>query len=146
MDAGVIPVSLGKKEVLLSGMEQGLTGEGLSVSQALRQGLAPGFGQQQQADDAQQGAAGEDHMMQEVALLVVELHDGCSEHAKAGTRQDQAQTSTPDDSRSDFSTKEYAEGADGVRREHANDGEGHRELPVQSVSQNCVMAKAVLPN
>lgn len=76
-------------------MEQGLTGEGLSVSQALWQGLAPGLRQQQQADDAQQGAAGEDHMMQEVALLVVELHDGCGEHAKTGAGQNQAQPSTP---------------------------------------------------
>lgn len=43
----------------------------------------------------------------------------------------------PDDSRSDFSTEENAERADGVRREHADDGEGHREFPVQSVSQDC---------
>lgn len=44
---------------------------------------------------------------------------------------------SPDNSRSDFSTKENAECADCVRGEHANDGEGHREFPVQSVSQNC---------
>ena len=43
---------------------------------------------------------------------------------------------SPDDRRSDFSTEEYAEGADCMRREHADDGEGHRELPVQRVSQN----------
>lgn len=76
-------------------MQQGLTGEGLPVNQALRQRLAPRLRQQQQADDAQQGAAGEDHMMQEVAFLVVQLHDGRSEHAEAGARQDQAETSTP---------------------------------------------------
>lgn len=95
MDTRVVPFTLGEKEVLFSRMEQGLTGEGLSVSQALWQGLAPGLRQQQQADDAQQGAAGEDHVMQEVALLVVELHDGCGEHAETGTGQDQAQPSTP---------------------------------------------------
>ncbi|TNN76901.1 hypothetical protein EYF80_012954 [Liparis tanakae] len=33
--------------------------------------------------------------MQEVALLVVELHDGGGEHAEAGAGQDQTQTSTP---------------------------------------------------
>lgn len=44
---------------------------------------------------------------------------------------------SPDDGRSDLSTKENAERADSVRREHANDGEGHREFPVQGVSQNC---------
>lgn len=43
-------------------------------------------------------------------------------------------TDSPDHSRSDFSTKENAECADCVRGEHANDGEGHRELPVQTVS------------
>jgi len=90
MDAGVVLVTLGEKEVLLSWMEQDLTGEGLPVGQALGQGLTPRLRQQQQADDAQQGAAGEDHVMQEVALLVVELHDGGSEHSKAGASQDQA--------------------------------------------------------
>lgn len=95
MDSGVVPVSLGEKQVLLSWVEQRLTGEGLSVRHALRQGLAPGLGQQQQADDAQQGAAGEDHVVQEVAFLVVELHDGRSEHAEAGAGQDQAKSATP---------------------------------------------------
>lgn len=95
MNAGVVPVDLSEEEVLLSWMEQGPAGEGLPVGQALRQGLASRLRQQQQADDAQQGAAGEDNVMQEVALLVVELHDGGSEHAKASAGQDQAQPSTP---------------------------------------------------
>lgn len=95
MYAGVVPVIFGKKQVLLSWMEEGLTGKGLSVSQALRQRLAPWLRQQQQADDAQQGAAGKDNVMQEVALLVVELHDGGSEHPKTSASQDQAQPSTP---------------------------------------------------
>lgn len=95
MHTGVVPVAFGKKEVLLSWMEKGLTGKGLSVSQALGQWLAPRLRQQQQADDAQQGAAGEDNVMQKVALLVVEFHDGGSEHAKTSACQDQAQASTP---------------------------------------------------
>lgn len=61
--------------MLFPRMEQGLTGEGFSVGEALWQGLSPWLWQQQQADDAQQRAAGEDHVMQEVALLVVQLHD-----------------------------------------------------------------------
>lgn len=81
--------------MLLSRVEQGLTGEGLPVGQALGQGLPPRLGQQQQADDAQQGAAGEDHVVQEVALLVVQLHDGRREHPEASAGQDQAQTSAP---------------------------------------------------
>ena len=44
--------------------------------------------------------------------------------------------SSPDDRGRDFGTEENAERADGVRREHADDGEGHRELPVQCVSQH----------
>lgn len=94
MDTGVVPIALGEKEVLLPRMKQGPTGEGLSVCQALRQGLPPWLRQQQQADDAQQGAARKDHMMQEVALLVVELHDGCCEHAEARAGQNQSQSST----------------------------------------------------
>lgn len=81
--------------MLLSWVEEGLAGEGLSVRQALGQGLAPRFRQQQQADDAQQSAASKDHMMQEVALLVVELHDGRGEHAEACAGQDQSHPSTP---------------------------------------------------
>lgn len=95
MDTGVVPVSLGEEEVLLSWVQQGLAGEGLPVGQALGQRLAPGLRQQQQTDDAQQGAAGEDHVVQKVALLVVELHDGCGEHAEASAGQDQAQSPAP---------------------------------------------------
>lgn len=61
---------------------------------------------------------------------------GSSEKAGAveGTRHPQG---SPDDGRGDFSTEEDAERADGVRGEHADDGERHRELPVQGVSQDC---------
>lgn len=44
---------------------------------------------------------------------------------------------SPDNSWSYLSTKENTECADCMRGEHADDGEGHREFPVQSVSQNC---------
>lgn len=97
VDPGVLPVALGEEEMLLSWVEQSLPGEGLPVRQALRQGLAPRLGQQQQANDAQQGAASKDHVMEEVALLVVELHDGGGQHAKTGTGQNQAQTSAPEE-------------------------------------------------
>lgn len=94
-DAGVVPVALGEEEVLLPGVERRPAGEGLAVGQALGEGLPPRLRQQQQADDAQQRAAGEDHVVQEVALLVVELHDGGGEHPEAGARQDQTQTAAP---------------------------------------------------
>lgn len=81
--------------MLLPGMQQGLTGECLTVGQALWQRLTPRLRQQQQADDAQQRAAGKDHVMQEVALLIVELHDGGSEHPKSCTSKNKAQTATP---------------------------------------------------
>lgn len=96
MDSRVLPVALGKEQMLFSWMEQSLPGEGLPVRQALGQGLAPRLRQQQQTNDAQQGATSKDHVMKEVALLVVELHDGSSEHAKTSAGQDQAQTSTPE--------------------------------------------------
>lgn len=50
---------------------------------------------------------------------------------------------SPDNGRSDFSAEENAERADCVRGEHADDGEGHWEFPVQSVSQNWEEGKHV---
>lgn len=88
MDSGIVPVTFGQKEMLLPWVEKGLTCKSLSVGQTLRQRLAPWLRQQQKTNDAQQGAASKDHMMQEVALLVVELHDRCCEHAKASAGQD----------------------------------------------------------
>ena len=67
----------------------------LAVSQGLREGLVARLRQQENADDADEGAAGEDDVVKEVALLIVELHNGGGEHAKAGAGQDQAQTATP---------------------------------------------------
>lgn len=46
------------------------------------------------------------------------------------------QPGSPDNGWSDLSAEENAECADCVRGEHADDGEGHGELPVQGVSQN----------
>ena len=84
VDPRVVPVRLGEEQVLLPRPDEGLAGEALPIGQALRQGLSARLGQQQQADDAQQGAAGEDDVVQEVALLVVQLHDRRGQHAEAG--------------------------------------------------------------
>lgn len=56
-----------------------------SVSQGFREGLVTCLRQQENADDADKSAAGKDNVVKEIALLIVELHDGCSQHAKAGT-------------------------------------------------------------
>lgn len=61
-----------------------LTGVALAVGKGLGEGLVARLGQQENADDADESAAGKDNVMEEIALLIVELHDGCSQHAEAG--------------------------------------------------------------
>ena len=100
MHPGVVPAALrlGQQEALFSRFprgKKGLTGVGFAVSQGLREGLVARLGQQENADDADQSAAGEDNVVKEIALLIVELHDGCSQHTEASTGQDQAKTTTP---------------------------------------------------
>lgn len=100
MHSGVVPaaLTLGQQEALFSRFpwrEKGLTGVALAISQGLREGLIARLRQQENADDADESAAGKDNMMKEIALLIVELHDGRSQHAKASTGQDQAKTTAP---------------------------------------------------
>ncbi len=100
MHPGVVPAALrlGQQEALFSRFprgKEGLSSVALAVSQGLREGLVARLGQQENADDADEGAAGKDNVVKEIALLIVELHDGCSQHAKASAGQDQAKTATP---------------------------------------------------
>lgn len=87
---GVVPAALrlGQQEALLSRFPRGkerLTGVALAVSQGLWEGLVACLGQQKNADDADKSATGKDNVVKEIALLVVELHDGSSQHAETGT-------------------------------------------------------------
>lgn len=75
--------------------QEGLPGVMFPIRDVLRQVLVLALGQQQDADDADECAAGEDDVVEEVAFLVVELHDGGSEAAEACTGQDQSQPSSP---------------------------------------------------
>lgn len=100
MHPGVVPAALrlGQQEALFSRFPRGeerLTSVALAISQGLGEGLVACFGQQENAYDTDESAAGKDNVVKEIALLIVELHDGCSQHAEAGTGQDQAQTTTP---------------------------------------------------
>lgn len=86
---GVVPAALGlsQQEALLSGFPRGeerLTGVALAVGQGLGEGLVARLWQQENADDADESAAGKDNVVKKVALLIVELHDGRSQHAEAG--------------------------------------------------------------
>lgn len=86
---GVVPAALGssQQEALLGsplGQDRWTTVD-LGVSQGFRKGLITRLGQQEDADDADQSAAGEDDVVKEIALLIVQLHDGCSQHAEAST-------------------------------------------------------------
>lgn len=133
---GVVPAALrlAQKKALFSRFtrrQEGLPGVALSVCQGLREGLVARLGQQEDADDADECATGKDDVVEEIALLVMELHDGGGEHAEASAGQDQAKTTTPDDSGGDLGAEEDAQVADGVGGEHANDGEGDGEVLVQ---------------
>lgn len=44
---------------------------------------------------------------------------------------------SPDDGGGDFGTEEDAQVADGVGGEHADDGEGNREVPIQRIRALC---------
>lgn len=67
----------------------------LPVGDALRQALVPALRQQEDADDADERAAGEDDVVQEVAFLVVQLDDGRCQHAEARAGQHQPQPTAP---------------------------------------------------
>lgn len=88
MHPGVVPAALrlGQQEALFSRFPRGkerLASVALAVSQGLGEGLVAGLWQQENADDADESAAGKDNVVKEIALLIVELHDGCSQHAEA---------------------------------------------------------------
>lgn len=97
---GVVPAALGlgQQEALFSRFPRGkerLTSVALAVGQGLREGLVACLWQQENADDADKSAAGKDNVVKEIALLIVELHDGRRQHAETGAGQDQAQPTTP---------------------------------------------------
>lgn len=99
MHPGVVPVAFGlcEQEALLSWLPRGqerLPGVALAVGQGLGEGLVACFGQQENADDADESAAGKDNVVKEITLLIVELHDGGRQHAETSAGQDQAQTAT----------------------------------------------------
>lgn len=89
MHPGVVPAALrlSQQEALFSRLprgKEGLASVALAVSQGLREGLVACLGEQKNADDADESAAGKDDVVKEVALLIVELHDGSRQHAESG--------------------------------------------------------------
>lgn len=98
MEAGVIlefRVCQEQRLLPLLVRQQGLPGVMFPVRDVLGQVLVLALGQQQDADDADERAAGEDDVVEEVTFLVVELHDGGSEAAEARAGQHQPQPSSP---------------------------------------------------
>lgn len=69
------------------GGKERLPGVALPVCQSLWEGLVTRLGQQENADDADESAAGENNVVKEVALLIVQLHYGSGQHAKASAGQ-----------------------------------------------------------
>lgn len=88
MHSGVIPAALRlvQQEALFSRFpwgKQRLASVALTISQGLREGLVACLRQQENANDANEGATGKNDVVKKVALLIVQFHDGCSEHTKA---------------------------------------------------------------
>lgn len=75
--------------------QEGLPGVVLPVRDVLGQVLVLALRQQQDADDADERTAGEDDVVEEVAFLVVQLHDGGGQAAKARAGQHQPQPASP---------------------------------------------------
>lgn len=75
--------------------QQGLPGVMFPVGDVLRQVLVLALRQQQDADDADECAAGEDDVVEEVTFLVVQLHDGGGQAAEARAGQHQPQPAAP---------------------------------------------------
>lgn len=94
--------------------QEGLPSVMFPIRDVLRQVLVLALWQQQDADDADECAAGEDDVVEEVAFLVVELHDGGGQAAKACAGQDQPQPTSPDYCGCDFSTEEHAEASNSM--------------------------------
>lgn len=94
----IVPVVFrAEQEALLSRfprLEEGLAVVALPVRQGLGEGVAPRLGQQEDADDADEGAAGKDDVMKEITLLVVKVHDGPRQRAETSAGQDEAQAAT----------------------------------------------------
>lgn len=93
--SGVVPAAVRRVQQRFPRGKQRLASVDLGVSQGLGEWLVARFRQQENADDTDESTAGKNDVMKEIALLIVELHDGRSKHAKAGAGQDQAQTTTP---------------------------------------------------
>lgn len=93
----VLELSVGEQQWLFSlpVWQQWLPRVVFPIGDVLGQVLVPALGQQEDANDADECAAGEDDVVQEVAFLVVQLNNGRCQHAKACTGQHQPQPTTP---------------------------------------------------
>lgn len=98
MQAGVVlELRVGEQQWLFSLLvwQQWLPCVVFPIGDVLGQVLVPALGQQEDANDADERAAGEDDVVQEVAFLVMQLNNGCCQHSEACTGQHQPQPTTP---------------------------------------------------
>lgn len=93
----VLELRVGEQQRLLSLLvwQQRLPRVVLPIGDVLGQVLVPALGQQEDANDADERAASEDDVVQEIAFLVVQLNNGRCQHTKACTGQHQPQPTTP---------------------------------------------------
>lgn len=79
-----------------AGQEEGRAPLALALLQGVRERLAFALGQQHDTEHREYGEGGEDHVVQEVAAVVLELHQGGGGHADAAGRQHQAEAAATD--------------------------------------------------
>lgn len=98
MEAGVVlELRVRQQQGLLPLLvrKEGLPGVVFAIRNVLGQVLVFALGQEEDADDANERTAGEDHVVEEIAFLVVELHDGCRQHTEACAGLDQTEPAAP---------------------------------------------------
>lgn len=93
----VLELGVGEQEGLLPLLvrQERLPCVVLPIGDVLGQALVPALRQQEDADDADERAAGKNDVVQEVAFLVVQIDDGRRQHAEARAGQHQPQPAAP---------------------------------------------------
>lgn len=132
----VLELRVGEQQGLLSLLvwQQRLPCVVFPVGDILRQVLVPALRKQEDANDADERAAGEDDMVQEVAFLVVQLNNGRCQHAKTCTGQHQPEPTTPYHCGSDLCTEEDTEAPHRMGCKHSHDGKRNGELVLDAVT------------
>lgn len=105
------------------GQEERRSSLALAVLQGVRQRLPFALRQKHDAEHGEDGERGEDDVVQEVAAVILELHEGRGGHANAARCQHQTETAASDHGWHNFTGEEGTEHGKSLREQQAH----HRE-------------------